>query len=184
MKQGGTLISHGWSTNSLASEGGIGSVRRIQDTFEKSKDHDLVVQREWLASSEKLDVNGAMAHTVNVDNEYPWDTDATAYTKEELAKRDKWQSLFMPSGAMVSGRVDTEHWLSFGTPSTLPLLYANQPVLMTDGSADAVVRVGQLVKNYGNDEARALNWSTLPKGYDMQVRMSGLVWPEGITKNR
>ena len=49
---------------------------------------------------------------------------------------------------------------------------------MTDGSADAVVRVGQLVKNYGNDEARALNWSTLPKGYDMQVRMSGLVWPE------
>ena len=33
---------------------------------------------------------------------------------------------------------------------------------MTDGSSDAVVRVGQLVKNYGNDEARALNWSTLP----------------------
>ena len=178
VKQGGTLISHGWSTNSLASEGGIGSVRRIQDTFEKSKDHDLVIQREWLAKSEKLDVNVAMAHNVNVDNEYPWDTNVTAYTKEELAKRDKWQALFMPSGAMVSGRVDTEHWLSFGTPSTLPLLYANQPVLMTDGSADAVVRVGQLVKNYGNDEARALNWSTLPKGYDMQVRMSGLVWPE------
>ena len=55
--------------------------------FEKSKDHDLVIQREWLARSEKLDVNGAMAHTVNVDNEYPWNTDATAYNKKGASKK-------------------------------------------------------------------------------------------------
>ena len=98
----GELLSPTVEHKQFSLEGSIGSVRRIQDTFEKSKDHDLVIQREWLAKSEKLDMNVAMAHTVNVDNEYPWNTDATAYNKQELAKRDKWQALFMPSGAMVS----------------------------------------------------------------------------------
>ena len=83
-----------------------------------------------------------------------------------------------PSGAMVAGRTDSEHWLTFGTPSVIPLLYGNQPVLMTNRSSEAVVRVGQLIKDYGAEQARTINWSTLPKGYDMKVRLSGLVWPE------
>ena len=103
---------------------------------------------------------------------------AAILSKDELEKRDKWQSIFMPSGAMVVGRVDSEHWLTFGTPEILPLLYGNQPILMTNNQSEEVVRIGKLNKNYGSEEARAINWSTLPSGYDMQVRMSGLVWPE------
>ena len=49
---------------------------------------------------------------------------------------------------------------------------------MTNKSSEAVVRVGQLIKDYGAEQARTINWSTLPKGYDMKVRLSGLVWPE------
>ena len=178
VKQGGTLIAHGWSTNSLASDEGIGTVRRVQDTFEKAQDYDLKVQRELLAENYKLEMKSVMSHYVDTETPYPWKSGAEILSKDELEKRDKWQSIFMPSGAMVVGRVDSEHWLTFGTPEILPLLYGNQPILMTDNQSEAVVRIGKLNKNYGSEEARAINWSTLPSGYDMQVRMSGLVWPE------
>ena len=182
VKQGGTLIAHGNSAGSFASENGIGSVRKVQDTFEKRHDYDVAVQREWLASSDKLDTKAVASHTASLNVDYPWDSAPESLSKDELEKRDQWQSRFMPSGAMVAGRVDTDHWLTFGTSDILPLLYANQPVLMTNGSADAVIRVGTLTKNYGVEEGRALNWSTLPAGYDMTVRMSGLVWPEATQR--
>ena len=88
----------------------------------------------------------------------------------------------MPSGAMVAGRVGTSHWLSFGSTDMLPLLYADQPVLMTDGQADAVIRVGNYKKNFAVKESQTLNWSTLPAGQDISVRMSGLVWPEAAQR--
>ena len=178
VKQGGTLIAHGWSTNSLARDEGIGTVRRVQDTFEKAQEYDLKVQRELLAENYKLEMKSVMSHYVDTEIPYPWKSGAAILSKDELEKRDKWQSIFMPSGAMVVGRVDSEHWLTFGTPEILPLLYGNQPILMTNNQSEAVVRIGKLNKNYGSEDARAINWSTLPSGYDMQVRMSGLVWPE------
>ena len=178
VKQGGTLIAHGWSTNSLARDEGIGTVRRVQDTFEKAQEYDLKVQRELLAENYKLEMKSVMSHYVDTEIPYPWKSGAAILSKDELEKRDKWQSIFMPSGAMVVGRVDSEHWLTFGTPEILPLLYGNQPILMTNNQSEAVIRIGKLNKNYGSEEARAINWSTLPSGYDMQVRMSGLVWPE------
>ena len=49
---------------------------------------------------------------------------------EELSS-DEWLALFMPQGAFVAARVDDEHWLSFGTPSTLPVLYGEAPVLFS-----------------------------------------------------
>ena len=45
------------------------------------------------------------------------------YQKDDLEKRDKWQSLLMPSGAIVAARVDTSHWETFGTENTMPVLY-------------------------------------------------------------
>jgi hypothetical protein len=83
---------------------------------------------------------------------------------------------------MVAGRIDEEHWLTFGTPSTLPLLYRNYPVLMTSGNAEAAVRVGELIENESADTYRTINWSDLPPGYDLNVRMSGLVWPEAAQR--
>ena len=49
---------------------------------------------------------------------------------------------------------------------------------MTHGSSEAVIRVGELIDSNSNNEARYINWSTIPAGKDINVRMSGLVWPE------
>ena len=88
----------------------------------------------------------------------------------------------MPSGAMVAGRVDQKHWLTFGTPESLPLLYSNYPLLMTSDNAEAVVRVGEFVPNDEIENYRSINWSSLPPGKDLNVRMSGLVWPEAAQR--
>ena len=83
----------------------------------------------------------------------------------------------MPSGSFVAGRIDDEHWLTYGSISTLPVLYANYPVLMTGNNSDAPVRIGELVDS--DDETyRSINWSDMPPKTDLNVRMSGLVWPE------
>lgn len=182
VKQGGTIIANGNSAGSLASENGIGSVRKITDTFSKRQDYDIAIQREWLSGIDDIDASATLSHIASTDLKYPWASAAKALSKDELVKRDKWQSLFMPSGAMVAGRVDTSHWLSFGSTDMLPLLYADQPVLMTDGQADAVIRVGNYKKNFAAKESQTLNWSTLPAGQDISVRMSGLVWPEAAQR--
>ena len=60
----------------------------------------------------------------------------------------------------------------------IPILYANNPILMTGGNAEAPIRIGELIQNNEIKKNRAINWSQIPKGYDLNVRLSGLVWPE------
>ena len=83
----------------------------------------------------------------------------------------------MPSGAIVSARVDKEHWLTFGADDVVPVLYGNYPILMTGGNSQAALRIGELIPNE-NSVSKTINWSQIPSGYDLNVRMSGLVWPE------
>lgn len=182
VKQGGTLIAHGQSAGAVAQESGLGSVRTIADTFDKAQDYDIALQRQRLARESNMDLSFMNTHTLSSAVPYPWDGELDRLDEKELERRDKWQALFMPSGAMVAGRVDDQHWLTFGTPTELPLLYAKQPILMTDGSAEAVVRVGVLRENDEVKEATVVNWSTLPKGLELKVRMSGILWPEAAQR--
>ena len=182
VKQGGTLIAHDNSAANLATEKGIGGVRAIKDAFSDAQSYDIALQREHLALSDELDVDAVSAHSVDTDITYPWDQGSKVLNADELKRRDTWQSRFMPSGAMVAGRVDTLHWLTFGTPETLPLLYSEQPALMVNGRQQAVVRVGVLNPNQNAERARAINWSTIPQGHDLNVRMSGLLWPEAASR--
>ena len=80
----------------------------------------------------------------------------------------------MPSGSFVAGRTDIKHWLTFGVNKTIPLLYSNYPIQMTGGNSEAVIRVGELVINPDQNEALRINWSDIPSGMDLNVRMSGL----------
>ena len=84
----------------------------------------------------------------------------------------------MPSGAMVSTRIDQEHWLTFGTINVLPVLYGNYPILMTSDNSEAAVRIGELIDDPSKETSTTINWSSIPAGKDINVRMSGLVWPE------
>jgi hypothetical protein len=181
IKQGGTLIAHDNSSSIITSKNGLGSVTKIQDSLDRSIDFDIDLQREWLADKDNIDFDQVNSNTLNYKTDYPWDVDKRTITDEELIRRDNWQSKFMPSGAFVAGRVDNTHWLSFGTPDTLPILYSKQPVLMTSNRAEAIVRIGSIEPNNGS-EIKQLNWSTIPADHDIKVRMSGLVWPEASEK--
>ena len=176
VKQGGTLIAHNYGTRSLIGENGIGNVKHLSDTFENSGDYDFDLQREIYSLENNIDKEGALNNKVDLDINYPWEN--AENISVDLKKRDKWQSIFMPSGAMVAGRTDQEHWLTFGSIDTLPVLYGNYPILMTSDNAQAAVRIGELTNDPTKETARAINWSTLPAGKDINVRMSGLVWPE------
>ena len=181
IKQGGTLIAHDNSSSIITGKNGLGSVLKIQDSLDRSIDFDIDLQREWLADKDNIDFDQVNSNTLNYKTDYPWDVDKRTITDEELIRRDNWQSKFMPSGAFVAGRVDNTHWLSFGTPDILPILYSKQPVLMTSNRAEAIVRIGLIEPNNGS-EIKQLNWSTIPADHDITVRMSGLVWPEASEK--
>ncbi len=185
IEQGGTLITHQASSAKLAGKDGIGNVKLLNHTFEDAEDFDTALQREWLATQDIAPSVLKLQHDLPSNIAYPW-SDAPKHLKEEeLKKREKWQKLFMPSGAMVAGRTDQLHWLTFGVNETLPLLYSRLPVLMSDERSEAVVRVGvykPVDDKKTDDEKEADAWYTLPKGQTLQVRMSGLLWPEAAQR--
>ncbi len=182
IKQGGTLIAHNNSSRFIASNETLGGVMQLQDVLDKSNDYNFDLLREIYALNDDLNKEAVLKNTLDLEINYPWELNETNYSEDELKNRDKWQSIFMPSGAFVAGRTDQKHWLTFGTPETLPLLYGNYPILMTDENAEAPIRIGELVDNPDINEFRSINWSTLPSGKDIKVRMSGLIWPEAAQR--
>ena len=182
VKQGGTLIAHNRSSRFIASQESLGSVKQLNDVLDQSKDYNFDLLREIYSVEDDLHQESVLNNTLNLEITYPWELNESNYSEEELKSRDKWQSIFMPSGAFVAGRTDQKHWLTFGTPKTLPVLYGNFPVLMTSSNAEAPIRIGELIDNSDAKEFRTINWSTLPAGKDIKVRMSGLVWPEAAQR--
>ena len=178
VKQGGTLIANNRSTRLLASDNEFGDVKLLQQTFEDAKSYNIDLMREIYSLDNNLNKNDVNSNRVNFEINYPWESSDKTYSKDQLEMRDKWQSLLMPSGSMVSARSDQQHWLTFGTEDLIPILYANNPILMTGGNSEAPIRIGELIQNDDVEESRMINWSQVPKGYDLNVRMSGLVWPE------
>ena len=182
VKQGGTLIAHNGSVRALTSEEGVGNVKQIQNSFDKSNNFNIDLQREIYALSDEIDYESVLGNKVNTDISYPWETSKKKLSQKELEDRDKWQSLFMPSGSFVGARTDQKHWLTFGSTEILPVLYSNYPVLMTDKNPQAAVRIGEIIDSPENNEVKVLNWSTIPAGKDINIRMSGLVWPEAAQR--
>ena len=116
-----------------------------------------------------------MSNKVNTEISYPWESGDNKLSSEELKSRDKWQSLFMPSGSIVNARSDQKHWLTYGTNKTLPVLYSNYPILMTGGSSQAAIRIGEIIDSQDFEDTRYLNWSSIPSKTDINIRMSGMV---------
>jgi hypothetical protein len=182
VKQGGTLIANNSSTRMLVSDNSITSVKNVSDSFENSHEYNIKLQREFLSKNTYIDLGYVNNNKISTDISYPWEETENRIDSDTLQKRDKWQSIFMPSGAFVSGRIDDKNWLTFGTVDTLPLLYSDFPVLMAGSGSKAVIRVGELTKNTNQDKYKTINWSDIPAGNDLNVRMSGLVWPEASAR--
>ena len=177
VKQGGTLIANNRSTRSIISSDGMGADKSLNSSFDKSKSYNIDLMREIYSLEDNIDISNANSNKVDTEITYPWETSDVSYSKEQLEMRDKWQSTLMPSGAIVSARVDSENWLTFGAEDVVPVLYGNYPILMTGGNSLAALRIGELIPNK-DSKAKTINWSQIPSGYDLNVRMSGLVWPE------
>ncbi len=178
VKQGGTLIANNRATRLIASSTNFGNANLLSQTFDNSNSYNIDLMREIYSINDDLVKSDVNSNKINFDIKYPWESVEKVFTKEQLEMRDKWQALLMPSGSMVAARSDQKHWLTFGTNELIPILYANYPILMTGGNTEAPVRIGELIQNDKVEETRLINWSQIPKGFDLNVRMSGLVWPE------
>jgi hypothetical protein len=198
------LVAIGSSARSLARPvANVGSVRTLPDCLEELDDYEQAVLQQWLARCAEPDMERLYGHVLQGDLDYPWNANlAKRPDVDQLRRRDRWQRRFMPTGVLVAGRVDDEHWLTFGTPPLLPILFGKHPILMARGSVAAPVRLGLLMPTAETptDEAEVatpisgegseasprgettepvrIGWSAVPTGHTIRLRMSGLLWPE------
>jgi hypothetical protein len=184
VEDGGTLIAIGRSAAELASEDGPSGVRLLRDAQEELDRYELAVLREWQAKRKQIPATATIwSQTATGEAQFPWSAaeELGRPAAEELERRDSWQRQFMPQGAILAARADTEHWLTYGSDESLPLLYGSSRVLMTDG--EAPVRIGVFeATGDGAGDARRIGWSLLPAGEELRVRMSGLLWPEAVQR--
>ncbi|MCO7227068.1 M14 family zinc carboxypeptidase [Pleionea sp. CnH1-48] len=191
VKNGGTLVAIDGSVRDVI-ENNLTTVKQLSDVLDKAEDYDISLQRERLALSDEIDMEETNQHIVSDELKYPWDLEVKRFKKDQLEKRDQWQQRFMPSGAMIAARSDQKHWMNFGIHRHFPLLFADNPLLMSDDSSEATARIGILQdKESGKiiqlaqsvlGKRKAIGWSTLPEDHDLIVRMSGLLWPEAAQR--
>jgi hypothetical protein len=81
---------------------------------------------------------------------------ASTQPSEQVTALDEWRRRFSPTGVIVRGVLDTEHWLTFGRAAELPLFAAGSRVLVSKSPVQTPVRFA---------DARRL-------------RLGGLLWPE------
>jgi hypothetical protein len=182
VKQGGTLITHDRASAMMTQVKDFSSVKLVDDIFKDASDFDIALQRRLLAQQPYPAAQIPDNSLLNTQVAYPWDDKPEPLKEDALKKRNDWQKLFMPSGAMVAGHADQEHWLSFGVNEQLPLLYADQAVLVVPQGAESVVSVGHYQANKDAKYEDAIGWYSIPNGQEVHVRMSGLVWPEAAQR--
>lgn len=146
VESGGTLVVIGASTRAFIDpSAGFSRVRPLPDVLDRLPDYELAVLREWQGRvGETIAPTNLWAYEPPRKLSYPWQATGAHPDDKELKKRDAWQSLFMPAGAILAGRIDTNHWLTAGCPEPLPLLAGPGPVLMAADGVDAPIRFGFL----------------------------------------
>lgn len=188
VRAGGTLIAVSKSARALmAGEQPLAATRPIETVIgEDVARYQDAIYREWLAQSPLPAGDAVWGRSAVPGTPYPWavavaqakpDFPRTEAARAEARKRiDAWQSLFMPSGALVGVRVDTKHWLAAGTGPVLPVLYSDSPVLMAAPPVEAPFRIG--IYSPAEGDETVLNWAPVPAGHELRLRMAGLLWPE------
>lgn len=200
VEQGGTLIAIARTAGHLAKDGvELTAVRALPDVLDKLEPFQVSLWREADAAPAKLAADDVLwARGPQAAPVVPWAKAGKAekIDKDEAVRRDAWQTMFMPQGAILAARVDTEHWLAYGVTEVLPVLYGQHPVLLSAEPAQAPVRLGVYEASSDGatkgdkagdgkkDEktARRAGWAPLPDGMDLRLRMSGLLWPEAAQR--
>jgi hypothetical protein len=201
---GGTLVAIGSSAAALAREtNGIGATRQLPDVLQKLDDYRQAVVREWEARQTTPDPAKVWAFSPPTEVIYPWLIgEKDDKTKEdELKRRDSWRAIFMPVGTLLAGRVDDRSWLTAGCGEYVPLMYSGRTVLLAPPIVNAPVRLGVFnpaaaqppspaapapstegKEKKKDDSKPAPGWTIAPPGFEMRLRMSGLLWPEAADR--
>jgi hypothetical protein len=158
------------------------------------EDYRQAVVREWEARQAAPDPASVWSFSPPNEVIYPWlisDSDDKA-KEDDLRRRDSWRAIFMPQGAVLAGRVDDRSWLTAGCGEFVPVLYTSRTVLLAPPTVQAPVRLGFFNPVQGStggggekkkDEGKpAPGWTISPPGYEMRLRMSGLLWPEAADR--
>jgi hypothetical protein len=185
VEAGGTLIAMGSATATLTTTEGPSKVRPLAEALGDLATHRLALLREWMAEGPPVDPEAVWSRSPAAAAPDPWDELPLPGPEDraEWERRDRWQSLFMPQGAILAARLDGEHWLTFGCREPLPLLVDDLPILMAGTGVEAVARLGWAAPE--TDEATgfsALGWGVVPTGRTFYLRLSGLLWPEAAQR--
>jgi hypothetical protein len=199
VKAGGTLIAVGNSCAGLISERAeFSKVRSLPEALGRLPEYEAAIFREWQWRTGQMPATEAIwANKATAVLAYPWQAAEGPHPDEkELKRRDTWQAMFMPQGAFLAARTDTNHWLTAGCGEWLPVLVGQQNVLMAAEGVEAPIRYGVLTPAAtppttnappaekkdpaakDKKEAPRVGWCALPPGAEMQLRLSGLLWPE------
>jgi len=201
---GGTLVAIGSSAGVFAREtNGLGGTRQLTDVLGKMDDYRQAVVREWEARQTTPDPAKVWAFSPPTEVIYPWligESDDKA-KDDDLKRRDSWRAIFMPAGALLAGRVDDRSWLTAGCGEYVPLIYSGRTVLLAPPTVQTPVRLGFFnaappkppeaappaasaeSKDKKKDDTKpAPGWTIAPPGFEMRLRMSGLLWPEAADR--
>jgi len=200
---GGTLVAVGSSAAAFAKEkDGVGGTRQLGDVLGKMDDYRQAIVREWEGRRATPDPNQVWSFLPPSEVVYPWLIGAGGDkpNDDELKRQDAWRDIFMPQGTLVAGRVDDRSWLTGGCGDYVPVLYSSDTVLLAPPTVQVPVRLGvfnpatarpepakpdtakKSDKKEDKKEKPAPGWSIAPPGYEMRLRMSGLLWPEAANR--
>jgi len=176
VRAGGTLIAAGNAARGLiAGDEPWVQVRSLDQIIEEDLGpYQDALYREWLAGKDPVPP-ATWAHEAATPT-YPWADTPALPSGDERKRRDQWQALFMPSGALVAARADDRHWLNAGGHDVLTVLFSNSPILMARPPVEAPLRIG--VYSDAEGEAGLVGWAAVPENQELRVRSGGLLWPE------
>jgi hypothetical protein len=182
-EQGGSLIAIGGAAAQMTKgDNALSQVQTLHQSLDKAESFNLALHREWLAhQGSDFTKKDLWSNSLPTKLETPWDNLGDLASTEKLKKVEKWQRIFSPSGVIIAGRTDQKHYLTFGSDLSIPLLYSGRTVLMSDTRTDAVVRMGAYTPSK-KAKSSTVNWYTTPNGQVLNLRMSGLLWPEAAQR--
>jgi hypothetical protein len=169
VEAGGTLIAMGHTAAFLAdAKQGLSSTRRKRDVLDKLAAYEEDLKREDAARAVQVDLEEVWGTSVPPPGDdkatptKPEDTGKPNGKKdiEALKRKDAWERIFRPTGAIAAARTNTEHWLCFGVGGRLPVLLFGRYAYMSKHPVATPVRLA--------DEA--------------DLRLSGLLWPEARSR--
>ena len=158
VRNGGTLIAIGEAAAWLANEKSeLSSVRLRSQVLTQLSEYEHAAYRELARN--QISIDPALVWDKTQERLINLPSPATQ-PSERITTLDQWRQRFSPTGAIVRGVGDPEHWLMFSFPEEFPLYVAGSRVLVSKPPVQTPLRFAAAER----------------------LRLSGLLWPEAAAR--